>query len=119
MSLLSPLACDLVQVDVSFMAHGPAIGLSRRSKQMKAFLAALAFALVGSGPALAAPRCNVPADQWQPRDALKSKLETEGWTVRQIKSQHGCYEAYAVDSNGNRMETFFDPKTFEAVGNDG
>jgi len=84
-----------------------------------AFLAALFLALAGSGSALAASKCNVPADEWQSRDALKSKLETEGWTVRQIKTMHGCYEAYAVDSKGKRMETFFDPKTFEAVGNDG
>jgi hypothetical protein len=82
-------------------------------------LAALALAFVGLEPALAAPKCDVPADQWQPRDALKSKLEAEGWKVRQIKTQHGCYEAYAVGANGKRMETFFDPKTFDAVGNDG
>lgn len=86
---------------------------------MKAFYlcAALAAAFVPAA-AMAKTHCDVPTDLWQPRDALKTKLEHDGWTVRQIKTQNGCYEAYAVKADGKRMETFFDPKTLVAVGDD-
>ena len=74
--------------------------------------------VAGLGQALAANKCDVPADQWQPREALQTKLEKEGWTVRKIKTEDGCYEAYAIDAKGKRMETLFNPKTLEAVGED-
>jgi hypothetical protein len=82
-------------------------------------LVASAVSLAAAGAALSAERCDVPTDQWQPREALQKKLEAEGWTVKKIKVEDGCYEAYATNAKGEKMETFFDPKTFEAVGNDG
>lgn len=85
----------------------------------KSLIVASLAVICAAGPALAGGRCDVPTDQWQPREALQSKLQQEGWTVRQIKSEDGCYEAYAVDASGKRMETYFDPKTLEPVGNDG
>lgn len=79
-------------------------------------LTALALGL--AGPAFAANRCDVPTDQWQPREALQKKLEGEGWKVRSIKTENGCYEAKAVDANGKRLEGVFNPKTLESVGAD-
>lgn len=69
-----------------------------------------------SGVALAEDdMCNVPEADRQPIEALQSKLESEGWTVKNIKVDEGCYEAYATNAEGKRMETYFDPKTFEVV----
>ncbi|QMV01053.1 PepSY domain-containing protein [Devosia sp. D6-9] len=79
-----------------------------------AFVAA-ALAVLTAAPAFAAEACTVPADKWQPEDALKSKLEGEGWTVRQIKKDQGCYEAYAMKGDGSRMEALFDPATLAPV----
>ena len=81
-------------------------------------LASLAVLAGGLGPALAGDRCDVPAKDWQPREALQAKLEAQGWTVRGIKTENGCYEAKAVDKNGKRLEGVFNPKTLETVGAD-
>jgi hypothetical protein len=86
---------------------------------MKIFLLTAAALGVGiAAPALAANGCDVPVNQWQPREALQKKLEAEGWTVRSIKTENGCYEAKAVDAKGKRLEGVFNPKTLESVGAD-
>lgn len=82
-------------------------------------LTLIMFTTITASAAHAAERCDVPTDQWQPREALQKKLEAEGWTVEKIKTEDGCYEAYATNAKGKKIETFFNPKTFEAVGNDG
>ncbi|MBK1624394.1 PepSY domain-containing protein [Afifella marina] len=60
-------------------------------------------------------RCNAPMAERQPREALQQQLETKGWEVRQIKTEDGCYEAYAIDDQGKRVEAYFDPKTLKMV----
>lgn len=86
----------------------------------KLIISSLLFTTIGAGAAFAeGMKCDVPTDQWQPREALQTKLESEGWAIRQIKSEQGCYEVYAVNKEGKRMETLFNPKTFESVGEDG
>ncbi len=42
-------------------------------------------------------------------------LVNEGWRVRKVKVENGCYEVYGFDAKGERVEVFFDPKTFERV----
>jgi len=78
-------------------------------------LPTLAILVISTGSAFASDRCNVPMKEWQPREALQSKLEAEGWKVKRIKIDDGCYEAYAIDAQGRRVEAYFDPKTFEPV----
>ena len=78
------------------------------------FIAAFIGTLALAGAAHAGDKCNVPTDQWQPREALASKLQAMGWTVRSIKTEDGCYEAYAVDAKGKKIEAYFNPKTFES-----
>ncbi len=78
-------------------------------------LAALLFALAGAATASAADLCSVPEAEWQPKAALQAKLEAEGWSVKTIKVDDGCYEAYGKDSAGNKQEVYFNPKTFEVV----
>jgi hypothetical protein len=58
----------------------------------------------------------VPKDEMRPQMELQRKLTSEGWKVRQIKNFNGCYEVYGFDEKGQRAEAFFDPKTFEKVG---
>ncbi len=46
---------------------------------------------------------------------LYKKLTDEGWVIRQMKEATSCYEVYAKDPKGKRVEAFFHPKTFERV----
>lgn len=84
---------------------------------MRAPLAALILAGLAV-PALAAERCAAPQADWRPVEALTAELTAKGWTVSNVKTEDGCYEVYGRDAEGKRVETFFDPATFEAVGDD-
>lgn len=60
--------------------------------------------------------CNSgPESSWQSQDALKKKLADQGWQIRRIKIDGGCYEVYAVNDKGQRVESYFHPVTFEHV----
>ena len=60
-------------------------------------------------------RCDVPKAEWKPQMELQSKLVGEGWKVRKVQVENGCYEVYGFDAKGERVEAFFNPKTFERV----
>jgi len=60
--------------------------------------------------------CNSgPQAGWQSEDALKAKLIAQGWSIRRIKVDGGCYEVYGINEKGQRVETYFHPVTFEHV----
>ncbi|QRM56552.1 PepSY domain-containing protein [Sinorhizobium sp. BG8] len=82
---------------------------------MKVLLAALTINAALAGAVFAAEKCDEPLSNWQPREALKSNLEKEGWKVRSIKSEDGCYEAYAINAKGEKVEAYFNPKSLDAV----
>jgi len=54
-------------------------------------------------------------DKWQPQEKLTAKLKKEGWDVRNVKVDGGCFEVYALDSKGERVEAYFHPVTLERV----
>lgn len=83
-----------------------------RTPMLALILAGLAF------PALAAERCDVAEADRRPVEELTADLTAKGWTVSNVKTEDGCYEVYGRDETGARVETFFDPATFEAVGAD-
>lgn len=74
--------------------------------------------VVASSPVLSGEKCDVPVSEWQPREALKSKLTADGWHVHSIKARDGCYEADAVDAHGISVQAVFNPKTLERVNED-
>ena len=62
-------------------------------------------------------RCEpLPKEEMKPQMDLQRKLTSEGWKVRQVKNFNGCYEVYGFDASGKRVEAFFNPKTFDKVG---
>ena len=62
-------------------------------------------------------KCDVPKAERRKQMELKDKLLADGWKkVRQIKVEHGCYEVYGFNEKNERAEVFFNPKTFEKVG---
>lgn len=52
---------------------------------------------------------------WKPQETLKKRLTDEGWQVRRIKVDGGCYEVYAIDNKGKRVEAYFHPVTLASV----
>jgi len=56
-----------------------------------------------------------PKESWQAQDKLSAALKEKGWQVRRIKEDGGCYEVYALDEKGNRVEAYFHPVTLAPV----
>jgi hypothetical protein len=74
------------------------------------------LALLGSaGPAIADEDCSVPMTDWQPRDAVQRMAEKQGWTVRRIKIDDGCYEIDGLDAQGRPVEATVDPATLTII----
>ena len=73
------------------------------------------LAILATGTASATDICTVPEAEWQPKEALQAKLVEQGWTIKNIKVDDGCYEAYATTDKGEKVEAYFNPKTFELV----
>ena len=52
---------------------------------------------------------------WQPRDAVQRLAESNGWTVRRIKIDDGCYEIDGSDAEGRRIEVTVHPATLDVL----
>ena len=52
---------------------------------------------------------------WQSTQALEDKMVADGWKVRRIKEDGGCYEAYGTTPEGQRVEAYFHPVTLEKL----
>lgn len=76
--------------------------------------AATVFAAAAGATGLATCDSGSP-DTWQSQDKLTAMLKEQGWQVRNIKVDGGCYEVYAIDGAGERVEAYFHPVTLERV----
>jgi hypothetical protein len=56
-----------------------------------------------------------PQETWQPQAKLEQQLKEKGWQIRRIKIDGGCYEVYALNEKGERVEAYFHPKTLAPV----
>ena len=68
-----------------------------------------------AGFALADEDCFVPMADWHPRDAVARLAEENGWTVRRIKIDDGCYEIDGKDAEGRSIEVTVQPDTLEVI----
>lgn len=83
---------------------------------MKKTLTILTFlAALPAGAALADDDCFVPMTDWQPREAVAQFAERNGWTVRRIKIDDGCYEIDGRDANGRQIEVTVHPATLDVI----
>jgi len=73
------------------------------------------LALLPAGAALADDDCFVPMADWQPRDAVARLAQENGWTVRRIKIDDGCYEIDGSDAEGRRIEVTVHPATLQVI----
>jgi hypothetical protein len=88
----------------------------------KLVLAATLLSALAAGAAHAESEntsCNVPKDKWMSEDAMKAKAKEMGLDVRKIKIENGCYEVYAIDAKGQKVEQIFNPETGAQVGSEG
>lgn len=82
------------------------IGISTRSM--------LALALIAT-PALAGDDCTVPMTDWQPREAVMKFAAEQGWDLRRIRIDDGCYEVIGRDAEGRVIEVKLNPATLAVV----
>ncbi|MDO6964335.1 PepSY domain-containing protein [Rhizobium alvei] len=82
--------------------------------------ATVALAALASTAHAESDKCgNVPKDKWMTEDAIREKAKGMGYDVRKIKIEDGCYEVYAIDAKGSKVESLFNPETGAVVGQDG
>jgi hypothetical protein len=81
----------------------------------------LAIMLIGvTAPAFAAGTATCSTadkSKFQPQTKLEDMLKADGLTVRQIKTEKGCYEVYAVDKTGKKINTAYNAETLVKVDN--
>ncbi len=83
---------------------------------LAASFAIAALVAVQSADATGLATCKSgPKSGWKTMDALKANLTAKGWNIRRIKEDGGCYEVYAVNEKGQRVESYFHPVTFEHI----
>jgi hypothetical protein len=83
---------------------------------MRKTLAILAFlAALPAGAAVADDDCFVPMAEWQPRDAVAKFATAQGWNVRRIRIDDGCYEINGRDAQGRAIEVKLHPGTLQIV----
>ncbi len=70
---------------------------------------------LAAGAANADDDCFVPMTKWQPRAAVADLAAENGWAVRRIKIDDGCYEIIGTDAEGRRIEVKVHPGTLEIV----
>ena len=79
---------------------------------------AVAVAVAAAGPAFAEGKCsNAPKSKWLPKSALEAQLQADGYSVRRIKVEGGCYEVYATDKDGKRANMAYNAETLEKLDN--
>lgn len=82
---------------------------------MKTMMLLACLAVLPAARALADDDCFVPMADWQPRESVARLAQDNGWTVRRIKIDDGCYEIKGSDANGRRIEVTVDPGTLRVI----
>lgn len=91
-----------------------------RTLILSAFALSLALPALADSttPAKAAVTCSTAdAAKFQSKDALTALLAKDGLTIKKIKTEKGCYEVYAVDAKGKKVNMAYNAETLEVVAN--
>ena len=90
--------------------------MTRTGSTIKTLIAAAALVVATGAQATGLATCDSgKPDTWQPQDKLESMLKERGWQIRRIKIDGGCYEIYALNEKGERVEAYFHPLTLAPV----
>ncbi len=58
---------------------------------------------------------DVAKADWMSEDAAMAKATGQGLTVKKLKVEDGCYELYAIDKDGKRVEAYMHPGNGDIV----
>lgn len=59
--------------------------------------------------------CAVPMSDWQPRSAVVRLAAANGWAIRRIRIDDGCYEVTGKTATGQSFEMKLNPATLAVV----
>lgn len=62
---------------------------------------------------------NRPKAEWKSTADVKTHFQGQGYTVGKVKVGGSCYEVYARDKAGNKVELFVNPVDASVVGQAG
>jgi hypothetical protein len=79
--------------------------------------AALALFTLPAMAADAVTCSTADASKFQSKDTLITQLKALNLTVKQIKTEKGCYEVYAVDKAGKKVNNAYNAETLQQVAN--
>lgn len=77
-----------------------------------------AFSMAQAG-SLGRPCTSAPESEWLTLEALKTKVEVQGYKVQKAKLKAACGEIYVLDKNGARTELFVDPTSGQIIAAEG
>ena len=82
----------------------------------RSIFALISSALISSF-AVAGPQCtDEPKEKWQDQSAFEADLVEQGYTIKKFKVTSGnCYEIYAYNDKGQKVEIYFNPISGEKV----
>lgn len=62
---------------------------------------------------------NQPQSKWMKVADVKARFAAQGYSVGKVKSGGSCYEVYAKDKGGKKVELFVNPVDASVVGQAG
>jgi hypothetical protein len=86
-----------------------------KNKQMKKLSLVLLLSLMVFN-AEAAVTCKAyPSSEWSKQQDLEQALTDEGYTIKELKIDHHCYEMYGKNKQGKKVEIYFDMKSLAII----
>ena len=77
-------------------------------------LAIAAVTTIMTTSAFAAGECSkADATKFKPQADLEAVLAKEGLTMKKLKVEKGCYEVYAIDKAGKKVNVAYNAETLE------
>lgn len=79
----------------------------------------IAFAALMTGTTFAAgASCSTsPAARFKSKSDLEAVLKADGLTMKKLKVEKGCYEVYATDKDGKKVNVAYNAESLEKVNN--
>ena len=78
-------------------------------------LACTAMLIAAPAMAAGATCSDSPSSKFQPISTLEAQLKGEGMKVLKIKTEKGCYEVYAIDKDGKKVNVAYNAETLERL----
>lgn len=89
-----------------------------RTLTLTVLAAALAGPVLAGTTATPAVTCSTAAAaSFKPQADLTAMLAKDGLKVKTIKTEKGCYEVYATDAKGKKVNQAYNAETLEKVAN--